>query len=214
MVETTSGDAAQAPPHRVWQRLPQGWIEFTAFGERSPQEWLEWYLTSADGWLPDEARSAIIDGFHAGVGEFGSSDFDFAGVSITLGERPAVTFLCTNAVRGPKDASEASNFHRLFPLARFGDDSGAETFTAPDGRVGTVSSGTQDFGGSRVVVSVGEIRLSGDSGSVMVMGMCSDPQQRAELALLTAFALLTTQVLPEGIEPTDPAFAGVASATA
>ncbi|MGZ0711556.1 hypothetical protein ACWPKO_24820 (plasmid) [Coraliomargarita sp. W4R53] len=201
-------------PYRVWQRLPQGWIEFTAFGERSPQEWLDWYFTSAEGWMPQEARSAIVDGFHAGVGEFGDSDFDFAGVSITLGERPAVTFLCTNAVRGPKDASEASNFHRLFPLARFGDESGAETFTAPDGRVGTVSSGTQDFGGTHVVVSVGEMRLASDDGSVMVMGMCSDPDQRTELAVLTAFAMLSTQVLPEGVEPTDPRVPGIARVSA
>ncbi|MDE0547486.1 hypothetical protein [Microbacterium sp. C7(2022)] len=195
--------AEGAAPHRVWQRLPQGWIEFTAFGDRTPDEWLEWYLTSAEGWMPDEARSAIIDGFRSGVAAFGGSAFDFAGVMITPGDRPAVTFLCTNAVLATQGRGEASEFHRFFPLARFGQDSVAETFTAPDGRVGTVSSGVQNVGGSDVVISVGEMRLVGDAGSVMVMGVCSDPERRAELALQTAFALLTTHVLPEGVEPPD-----------
>jgi hypothetical protein len=185
--------------------MPQGWIEFRSFGERTPDEWLDWYLASGEGWLPDAARTAIVDGFRAGVSTFSGTDFDSAGVTITLGERPAVTFLCTNVARVAHDADASSlEFHRLFPLARFGVDSAAETFTAPDGRVGTVASGALALGGSSVVTTVGEIRLPGGDGTVLVMGMCSDPGQRAELAVLTAFLLATTQVLPEGVEPTIP----------
>ena len=131
----TSGD-------RVWQRLPQGWIEFRAFGDRTPDEWLEWYLASGEGWLPDEARTAIVEGFRAGVAAFAGTDFDFAGVSLTAGDRPAASFLCTNVVRATAGIEVPTTpFHRLFPLVRFGDEAGAETFTAPDGRVGTVASG-------------------------------------------------------------------------
>lgn len=190
---------------RVWQRMPQGWIEFTSFGEATPDEWLEWYLASGEGWLPDAARAAIVDGFRAGVTAFAGSDFDRAGVSITLGERPAVTFLCTNVVRVVEGTDAPSlEFHRFFPLARFGVDSTAETFTAPDGRVGTVASGTLELAGSRVITTVGEIRLPAGDGTVLLMGMCSDAAQRRELAVLTAFTLSTVQVLPAGVEPAWP----------
>jgi hypothetical protein len=191
----TSGD-------RVWQRMPQGWIEFRSFGDRTPDDWLEWYLASGEGWLPDAARSAIVDGFRAGVAAFAGTDFDSAGVSITLGERPAVTFLCTNVARVSPEADAPSlEFHRLFPLARFGVDSAAETFTAPDGRVGTVAAGRLTLGGSEVITAVGEIRLPAGDGTILVMGMCSDPAQRAQLSVLAAFTLATTQVLPAGVEP-------------
>jgi hypothetical protein len=190
---------------RVWQRLPQGWIEFRAFGDRTPDEWLEWYLVSGEGWLPEEARTSIVEGFRSGVAAFAGTDFDFAGVSLTAGERPAASFLCTNVVRAaPGVDVPTTPFHRLFPLVRFGDEAGAETFTAPDGRVGTVASGRLVTGGIPNVVTVGELLLPDDGGTVLVMGMCSDPSQRAELALLTAFALSTTQVLPEGVEPALP----------
>lgn len=42
------------------------------------------------------ARAAITQGFHAGVRMFADIPFDFAGVPIVLGERPAVSFLCTH----------------------------------------------------------------------------------------------------------------------
>lgn len=191
----TSGD-------RVWQRMPQGWIEFRSFGDRTPHEWLNRYLAGGDGWLPDDARAAIVAGFHAGVAAFEGTDFDSAGVSLTLGERPAVSFLCTNVVRvAPGTDAPSLEFHRLFPLARFGVDSAAETFAAPDGRVGTVASGTLELGGRAVVTTVGEIRLPAGDGTILVMGMCTDPGQRTELAVLTAFTLSTTQVLPDGVQP-------------
>jgi hypothetical protein len=198
--------AAQTTRHRVWQRMPQGWIEFRALGDRTPDEWLERYLASGDGWLPDEARAAITQGFHAGVRMFADIPFDFAGVSIVLGERPAVSFLCTHVVAStPDEVADSVALHRLLPLGRFGDDSTAETFTSPDGRVGTVTSGALARGGIDSVMTVGEIRLPSDAGTVLIMGMCSDPAQRQELAVLTAFALSMTQYLPEGVEPELPA---------
>lgn len=54
------------------------------------------------------------------------------------------------------------------------------------------------------VMAVGEIRLPDDAGAVLIMGMCSDPAQRHELAVLTAFALSMTQYLPDGVEPQLP----------
>lgn len=192
-------------PRRVWQRVPQGWIEFRSFGDATPDAWLEQYLRSGEGWLPDEARDAITTGFRAGVALFERTAFDFAGVSIVLGERPAVSFLCTLVVPAGEDAAaDAQAFHRLFPVARFGDASTAETFTAPDGRVGTVSSGVVTAGGMRAVMTLGEIRLLGEAGTVLVLGMCSDPEQRMELAVQTAFALSTTLLLAAGEEPTLP----------
>lgn len=195
----------QAVGHRIWQRMPQGWIEFRALGERTPEEWLERYLEGGKGWLPDEARQAIVAGFHEGVRTFADTDFDFAGVSIVLGERPAVSFLCTNVVvTRPEDDADAVSLHRLLPLGRFGDDATAETFDAPDGRVGTVTSGLVSRGGMDTVMTVGEIRLPGEVGTVVVMGLCSDRTQRQELAVMTAFALSMTQYLPEGVEPALP----------
>ncbi|MEH3089552.1 MAG: hypothetical protein PGN24_08160 [Microbacterium arborescens] len=44
--------ASNDAPLRVWQRVPQGWIEFRSFGDRSPREWLDWYLVSAEGLAP------------------------------------------------------------------------------------------------------------------------------------------------------------------
>lgn len=185
--------------------MPQGWIEFRALGDLSPDEWIERYLASGEGWLPDEARAAITEGFHAGVRTFADASFDFAGVSITLGERPAVSFLCTNVVPvTDDDDSESLTLHRTLPLARFGGGSTAETFTSPDGRVGTVTSGVLAQGGVETVTTVGEIRLPEGRGTVLVMGMCSDPTQRAEITVLTAFALSMTQYLPEGVEPELP----------
>ncbi|QYM64887.1 hypothetical protein [Microbacterium sp. Se5.02b] len=197
--------AAQQSRHRVWQRMPQGWIEFRALGDRSPQEWIDRYLESGEGWLPDEARASITEGFHAGVRMFSDVPFDFAGVSIVLGERPAVSFLCTNVVATTADeVADSAALHRLLPLGRFGDDSTAETFTSPDDRVGTVSSGLVSRGGVDAVMTVGEIRLPDDAGTVLIMGMCSDPAQRHELTVLTAFALSMTQYLPDGVEPQLP----------
>lgn len=197
----TSADS----PLRVWQRVPQGWIEFRSFGDRSPQEWLDWYLVSAEGWLPDAARAAIVDGFRAGVELFADTSFAFAGVSLTLGERPAAFFLCTNVVPAASEtAADATAFHRLLPLARFGDGGRSESFTTPDGRVGTLTLGASTDGGMPHVTAVGEIRLAGDTGTAVVMGLCSDPAQSAELALHVAFALTTTQALPEGAEPAEP----------
>lgn len=197
--------AEQAVAHRVWQRMPQGWIEFRALGERTPDEWLERYLEGGQGWLPDEARAAITDGFREGVHAFSGTDFDFAGVSIVLGERPAVSFLCTNVVVArPEDVADSLALHRLLPLGRFGDATAAETFTSPDGRVGTVTSGLLGRGGIDSVMTVGEIRLPDDAGTVLIMGLCSDATQRQELAVMTAFALSMTQYLPEGVEPELP----------
>lgn len=197
--------SASQTAHRVWQRMPQGWIEFRALGDRSPDEWIARYLESGDGWLPDEARTAITEGFHAGVRMFSDVPFDFAGVSIVLGERPAVSFLCTHVVvTTEEEVADAAALHRLLPLGRFGDDGTAETFTSPDGRAGTVSSGLLSRGGIDSVMTVGEIRLPDAAGTVLIMGMCSDPEQRQELAVLTAFALSMTQYLPEGVEPELP----------
>lgn len=185
--------------------MPQGWIEFRSFGDATPDVWLEQYLRSGQGWLPDEARDAITTGFRAGVATFSQTAFDFAGVSIVFGERPSVSFLCTLVVPADENAvADAQALHRLFPVARFGDASTAETFAAPDGRVGTVSSGVVTAGGTRVVMTIGEIRLAGQAGSVLVLGMCSDPEQRMELAVQTAFTLSTTLLLAEGEEPTLP----------
>ncbi|MFS0712767.1 hypothetical protein ABC195_02705 [Microbacterium sp. 2P01SA-2] len=197
--------AADDAPLRVWQRVPQGWIEFRSFGDRSPQEWLDWYLVSAEGWLPDAARDAIVDGFRAGVELFADTAFAFAGVSLTLGERPAAFFLCTNVVPAAAETDAAATaFHRLLPLARFGDGGRSESFTTPDGRVGTITLGASTDGGMPHLTAVGEIRLGGGAGTAVVMGLCSDPQQSAELALHVAFALTTTQALPEGVEPAEP----------
>jgi hypothetical protein len=199
------GEPTTASPLQVWQRVPQGWIEFRSFGERSPDEWLEWYLVSAEGWLPDEARTAIVDGFRAGVELFADTAFAFAGVSLTLGERPAAFFLCTNVVAAaPETASDATAFHRLLPLARFGDGGRSDTFTTPDGRVGTITLGASDDGGMAHVTAVGEIALPAGTGNAVVMGLCSDPSQAAELALHVAFALTTTQALPAGVAPAEP----------
>lgn len=208
MIEQEEAPAAATlseAPLRVWQRVPQGWIEFRSFGDRSPQEWLDWYLVSAEGWLPDAARTAIVDGFRAGVELFADTSFAFAGVSLTLGERPAAFFLCTNVVPAASETSaDATAFHRLLPLARFGDGGRSESFTTPDGRVGTLTLGASTDGGMPHVTAVGEIRLAGGAGTAVVMGLCSDPAQSAELALHVAFALTTTQALPEGAEPAEP----------
>lgn len=201
---TESVNSVTDVPHHVWQRMPQGWIEFRAFGDLSADEWLERYLASGEGWLPDAARESITEGFRAGVAAFAETSFAFAGVSIALGERPSVSFLCTNVVAGDDEATDEDRFHRFFPVARFGDDGKAETFNAPDGRVGTVNSGLVTQAGMSTVMTVGEVRLPEDAGTVMVMGMCTDPQQRIELAVLTAFALSMTQYLPEGVEPELP----------
>ena len=198
-------ESSTAESLRVWQRVPQGWIEFRSFGDRSPQEWLDWYLVSAEGWLPDAARSAIVDGFRAGVELFADTAFAFAGVSLTLGERPAAFFLCTNVVPSAVEtAADAMAFHRLLPLARFGDGGRSESFTTPDGRVGTITLGASTDGGMPHVTAVGEIRLPASQGTAVVMGLCSDPEQAPELALHVAFALTTTQALPEGAEPAEP----------
>jgi len=192
-----------AQTHRLWQRFPYGWIEFRAFGEATPAQWLENYLASGDGWLPDDARDAITKGFHAGVSLFEDTGFASAGVSFTFGERPAVNLLCTNVVIS--ESPDGLALHRSLPLGRFGEDSTAETFTAPDGRVGTISVGTLDEGGMEVIVAVGEIRLPDGAGSVVVMGVCTDTEQRIEIGVLTAFMLAMTQYLPEGEEPALPA---------
>ena len=191
-----------AQTHRLWQRFPYGWIEFRAFGEATPAQWLEKYLASGEGWLPDEAADAITRGFHAGVALFKDTGFASAGVSFTFGERPAVNLLCTNVVLG--DWPDGNALHRFLPLGRFGEDSTSEAFTAPDGRVGTISMGTLEEGGMEVVVAIGEIRLPDEAGSVVVMGVCTDTEQRIEIGVLTAFMLSMTQYLPEGEEPVLP----------
>lgn len=105
----------------------------------------------------------------------------------------------------PDEVADSVALHRLLPLGRFGDDNTDETFTSPDGRVGTVTCGPLARGGIDSVMTVREIRLPSDAGSVLTMGMCSDPAQRQELAVLTAFALSMTQYLVEGVEPELPA---------
>lgn len=199
---TAQAEPEQQQRHVLWQRLPYGWIEFASFGQETPAQWLQRYLSAGDGWLPEEARDAISRGFQAGVALFARTGFDSAGVSILGGESPAVRLLCTNVVLGR--AEDAVSLHRLLPLGRFGAESTAETFTAPDGRVGTVSFGTVTEAGMSVAVTVGEIRLPDDAGSVVVMGVSTDAQQRHDLGVLTAFVLSMTQYLPEGQEPRLP----------
>ncbi|MDR2997581.1 MAG: hypothetical protein LBU78_05635 [Microbacterium sp.] len=199
------------PAHRVWQRLPQGWIEFIAHGERSPDEWLEWYLTSSEGWMSDEGRASVTSGFRSGVAAFADSALAFAGVSIILGERPSVSFLGTQVVTDTSDGASAS-FHRLFPLARFGTESTAEAFTSPDSRVGTVTRGTLDVDGREWLLAIGEIPLPDDLGTVLVTGIGSDPEQSLALSMSVAFALITTQYLADGETPGDLAMYPAANA--
>lgn len=195
--------SAPAEKHLLWQRLPFGWIEFRSFGDETPGQWLDRYLASGDGWLPEEAREAIERGFQAGVALFAGTGFASAGVAIITGERPAVNFLCTNVVLG--DSPDAVSLHRLLSVLRFGgDDSTAETFTTHDGRTGTISSGVLTEGGMSVALTIGEVRLPEEIGSVIVMGMCTDPLQRTQIEVLTAFTLSMTQYLPEGVEPVLP----------
>lgn len=186
--------------HQVRQRLPQGWIEFIAHGERTPSEWLEWYLASSEGWMSDEGRASVTAGFHAGVRAFADASFAFAGVSIILGEHPSISFMGTQVLVHPEQDA-AKGLHSLLPLVRFGEDSVAETFRSPDERVGTIVRGTREIDGRAWLVAIGEMTLPDDAGTVVATGIGSDPEQEQVLLLSVAFALVTTQLLADGESP-------------
>lgn len=192
---------------RVWQAMPQGWIEFAAQGESEQNAWWDDYLRSGEGWLPDDAREALTEGYKAGCAFFGDKDFDFAGIAIALGDSPFVTVMCTRVLRSDDThtAQAGLGMHTLLPVLRFGEDAVAEPFQAEDGRTGTVTTATVVEGASTVVVAIGEIRLPDESGNVVVLGTCTDPERRDYLALHAAFALSTTRLLPDGELPPRPA---------
>lgn len=187
---------------RVWQAMPQGWIEFVAQGASEREAWWDDYLSSGAGWLPDESRGALSAGYRAGCDFFAGREFDFAGVALAPGEHPFVSFLATQVLRETPERPYTSALHATLPLVRFGDDAQSEPFLTEDGRTGTVTTGIVNEGGA--VASIGEVRLPERDGNVIVFGLCTDPLRRDFLALHTAFALTTTRILPDGRKPVRP----------
>lgn len=203
---TTAADTAvkdTAVTDVVWQRLPQGWIEFRAFGDETPAEWWQRYLASGEGWLTDEARDVLTAGFERGIALFADSAFDFAGMHLEVGERPAVWFLSTQVVRGTPDASrEADRSMAYLAAAKLGAAGSSTSFTASDGRTGLIAFGLI---GTPVqgIIAVGELALPEQRGVALVTGMTSDPERYQDLLIRVAFALDTTLVLPAGQTPPD-----------
>ncbi|MFE6997407.1 hypothetical protein ACFVAE_15685 [Microbacterium sp. NPDC057659] len=194
-------------PQRIWQAMPQGWIEFVAQGADAQASWWEDYLRSGEGWLPDDAREALTAGYQAGCEFFRDKDFDFAGIAIALGESPFVAVMCTRVM--PATSAEARRrargLHVLFPALKFGEEPRSEPFQTEDGRTGTVTTAMVREGGTPVIVAVGEIALPDDRGDVLVLGLCTDPDQRDYIGLHAAFALATTQLVPDGERPSPAA---------
>lgn len=188
---------------RIWQAMPQGWIEFAAQGESEQQAWWDDYLRSGEGWLTDEVRDGLTTGYRAGCDFFRDKDFDFAGIAIGLGESPFVSVTCTKVLTddGEQARTLSRGLHVLLPAVRFGEDPRSEPFLSEDGRTGTVTTAVVREGEVPAIVALGEISLPDDRGDVLVLGVCTDPEMRDYLALHTAFALSTTQLVTEGARP-------------
>lgn len=109
---------------RIWQAMPQGWIEFAAQGESEQQAWWDDYLRSGEGWLTDEVRDGLTTGYRAGCDFFRDKDFDFAGIAIGLGESPFVSVMCTKVLTddGEQARTLSRGLHVLLPAVRFGED--------------------------------------------------------------------------------------------
>lgn len=188
----------------VWQRLPQGWIELRAFGDQTPAQWWQRYLASGEGWLTEEARDALTAGFHRGVAMFSGSSFDFAGMHLDVGDRPAVWFLSTQVVRAAEDVvRDADRSLAYLAAAKLGAAGSSTSFTASDGRTGLIAFGTVGTP-TQGIVAVGELSLPGDRGIALVTGMTSDPHRHQDLLIRVAYALDTTLLLPPGQTPPEP----------
>ncbi|TQL68968.1 hypothetical protein FB381_2869 [Nocardioides albertanoniae] len=203
----TATPTSPEPAMQIWQRMPPGWIEFRAIDD--PDAWWENYLASGEGWLSEEATSALTTAFRMGISAFAGTSFDFAGVHLTFDPAPAVWLMCTQVVRTTKDsaaAKSAVDTHRTLALAKLGPNGSATTFTAGDGRVGTITftavpSDDPALTSGGVLVAVGELPLPDRGGSAFLTGFCSDLSQFHDLLIRMAFTLDTLQLLPEGQQP-------------
>ncbi|UJP10357.1 hypothetical protein L2X99_01185 [Microbacterium sp. KUDC0406] len=187
----------------VWQRLPQGWIEFRSFGDATPAQWWQNYLSTGEGWLTDDVRATLTTGFEQGVALFADAPFDFAGMHLEIGARPAVWFLSTQVARGTPDASEeAEGSLAYLAAARLGAAGSSTSFTASDGRTGLIAFGLAG-NPAHGIVAVGQLALPDSRGVALVTGMTTDPERYEDLLIRVAFALDTTLVLPAGELPPD-----------
>lgn len=194
----------------VWQRVPQGWIEFVAFtDDERAQQWWQAYLAPAGDAIDAAALATMTRGFTAARNALRDSPYAVAGILPYLVDEPTVFFVGTVVLPAPDDPRAARTAASLAGLVRFGDDSRSEPFVALDGRAGSATLGratTDD--GVEVAAITGEVPLpaaSGARGTVFVLALSLDPTRLDELTPYAALALDSTLLLaPDQAPPSYP----------
>lgn len=190
----------ETEPPVVWQRVPQGWIEFVAFTDDDiAQRWWQAYLAPGRGVLDADTLAEMTRGFTAARELLRGSPYAVAGILPYLVDEPTVFFVGTVVLPAPEDPHAARAAASLAGLVRFGDDMRTEPFVALDGRAGSATLGraTTDEG-VEVAAIIGEVPLpaaSAAGGTVFVLALSLDPTRIDELTPYAALALDSTVLL-------------------